>query len=665
MVKIFVFFDENGSTALEYDIEEFNQSAQEAIIWVKVPRIDASSSTDNIIMYYGNTSANDSQNPTSVWSSYELVYQMNQDPSGSAPQILDSTNNNRDGTTFGSMASNQLLTGKIGSGINFDGVNDYINVGNMNPHTYGSATFSAWYKSSINTSTDDQYILLYLGGDRLVFGLTDDSGKVDRARFCLKESCFFGTTDVVDQQWHHIVVVRDYNSTHKLFVDGNLQSSTAAPFLGQTMGINQNPIIGDEPGVTEQINGVLDQIQIEENARSDAWISAEYINQNNTFTNIGGEEQYEYETTGSLESSIFDTGYQSSWLTLAYDKSTPAGTSISFRVRTGNDPNLSDAPDFSTCNPILSSDEDISGNNCVADTDRYIQYQLTFASDVENLYTPLFNSFSLDYEEYDSIAPTISDVTISQSHMVSWETNEIATSQVEYGTSELYGLITAEGDINPRVTEHFLQLTNLSPCQIYHYRVISKDINSNTSFSPNGTFQTQDCPNPDEDNDNQNNNSGNGGNWSNTVKPPKNTKPPLNPTKNKIEPEKEYTLKVFITDDKGNPLEGIRVGLQTSIGEKVNVTDEGGTAIFIDVESGSHTLIAEIDGEKITKTVDIEGDESIFGIEIKKQAKTISGENQQTPTNLWKWLVFVTFVAVLLYVFFIKLISGQRNEIDS
>ena len=49
------FFDANG-TALSYDIEQWNESG-DSYVWVRVPKIDAGSTTDSIWMYYGNAVA--------------------------------------------------------------------------------------------------------------------------------------------------------------------------------------------------------------------------------------------------------------------------------------------------------------------------------------------------------------------------------------------------------------------------------------------------------------------------------------------------------------------------------------------------------------------------------------------------------------------------------
>lgn len=70
------FFDADGVTPLDYEIERWNPASQ-SVIWVRVPQIDAGSTSDSIVMVYGNATATAGANPTGVWSAeYKAVYHM-------------------------------------------------------------------------------------------------------------------------------------------------------------------------------------------------------------------------------------------------------------------------------------------------------------------------------------------------------------------------------------------------------------------------------------------------------------------------------------------------------------------------------------------------------------------------------------------------------------
>ena len=121
------FVDSDG-TPLAYEIEDWNTGG--SYVWVKVPQIDAGSTTDSIWMYYDNGSIGDAQNPGAVWSNgYVGVWHMDQNPGAS--QILDSTTYLNHGTA-NDMALGDLQPGRIGDGLYFDGstgaTGDYIRV---------------------------------------------------------------------------------------------------------------------------------------------------------------------------------------------------------------------------------------------------------------------------------------------------------------------------------------------------------------------------------------------------------------------------------------------------------------------------------------------------------------------------------------------------------
>lgn len=91
----------------------------------------------------------------------------------------------------------------------------------------------------------------------------------------------------------------------------------------------------------------------------------------------------------------------------------------------------------------------------------------------------------------DTTPPTITGVSASatsNSVFITWTTNEASDSQVEYGTSTGYGLVSPLNAT--RVTSHSVTITGLNPSTAYNYRVRSKDASGNTAVSANLTFST-------------------------------------------------------------------------------------------------------------------------------------------------------------------------------
>jgi hypothetical protein len=92
----------------------------------------------------------------------------------------------------------------------------------------------------------------------------------------------------------------------------------------------------------------------------------------------------------------------------------------------------------------------------------------------------------------DTTPPFITSVTLSNvttnSAVISWITNETASTQVKYGFTTAYSNTTSLN--GSMVTSHTVNLTNLSSNTLYHYAVISKDAAGNTSTSGDATFST-------------------------------------------------------------------------------------------------------------------------------------------------------------------------------
>jgi hypothetical protein len=91
-----------------------------------------------------------------------------------------------------------------------------------------------------------------------------------------------------------------------------------------------------------------------------------------------------------------------------------------------------------------------------------------------------------------SIAATPTDTTVE----ITWTTDEASSSQINYGTTISYGSDTALEDTSPRVTSHSVEITGLTDCTEYHYRVRSIDSVGNESVSTDETFTTTGCLTP-------------------------------------------------------------------------------------------------------------------------------------------------------------------------
>ncbi|MBR9677354.1 PGF-pre-PGF domain-containing protein [Candidatus Woesearchaeota archaeon] len=177
----------------------------------------------------------------------------------------DSSGNSNDGTVYGAL----WASGTINNALNFDGLNDYVEVGALDI-TGSALTISAWFKSdnlascgssdcriiskSISTAEADHYWMIS----------TIASSGV-KLRFRLKTS---GTTstliatsgNLVNNQWYHGVAVYDGNFM-KLYLDGVEVGSIAKTGVIDTNNL-VNANIGRNPDGSVPFDGLIDDVRV-------------------------------------------------------------------------------------------------------------------------------------------------------------------------------------------------------------------------------------------------------------------------------------------------------------------------------------------------------------------------------------------------------------------
>jgi hypothetical protein len=298
-----IFTELDGKTRLDHEIEYYNSSSGELVSWVRIPSL--SSSSDTIIyMHYGNSGqTSPTANPDGVWNTNYLgVWHLDESGTGTR---YDSTSNNYDGTPE-NYNGDEATTGRIDGADEFDGVNDCINISTMNPKIYGNFTISAWYKSSDTTLSNDEYIFNHVKeymapgnkGPGMILSATNDPGELKHLRLSIYNDTqdfqpYYGTSDVVNQEYHFVVGVRE-NGRIKLYVDGEMETNVTDQHSGELISVDgpEGPYIGNFPGEPELVDGILDEIRFSNIARSAAWITTEFTNQNDTsiFYTVGNEE---------------------------------------------------------------------------------------------------------------------------------------------------------------------------------------------------------------------------------------------------------------------------------------------------------------------------------------------------------------------------------------
>jgi len=96
-------------------------------------------------------------------------------------------------------------------------------------------------------------------------------------------------------------------------------------------------------------------------------------------------------------------------------------------------------------------------------------------------------------DEVPPVLSNIQSVASATGAIITWTTDEPATSRVSYGLSQSYGNMVINDEL---VLDHAAELTGLLPEQTYHFKVISTDYGGNASSSNDSTFQTLPLPLP-------------------------------------------------------------------------------------------------------------------------------------------------------------------------
>jgi hypothetical protein len=199
---------------------------------------------------------------------------------GDITQVVDQAGSNngsinnfdRTGTSSNWVEGKAFSSGN--TAMDFDGVNDYINLGSpLLPTTDPNApnTIEMWVKGRNNanvTSLFSQYVISGPEFDKrfAIYLQADGLPRVFKGGFYN----IVGTTNLKDDQWHHLAFVKEASGTVRLYVDG-VQEATATD---NQVYVNSNSFLGylSQPG--SYYEGIMDEVRVWNIARSETEIQS-------------------------------------------------------------------------------------------------------------------------------------------------------------------------------------------------------------------------------------------------------------------------------------------------------------------------------------------------------------------------------------------------------
>ena len=120
-------FTSDGTTAVPFEIESYDQGTRTLVAWVKLT-VDHDDDT-RFYIHYDQTEAISPDPAANVWTNYVAVNHLHSDPdtTTSNKEIVGSKGTGEDTwNTMGQMNSDDQVTGKINGALDFDGDNDRV-----------------------------------------------------------------------------------------------------------------------------------------------------------------------------------------------------------------------------------------------------------------------------------------------------------------------------------------------------------------------------------------------------------------------------------------------------------------------------------------------------------------------------------------------------------
>ena len=261
-----VFTQADGITRVSHEIERYEAGSGRLIAWVKVPML-SSTGTPALYLYYGNAAASNQEDRAGVWSAdFTAVWHLRENPTGTAPQVMDSTSQARHATSRG-MGSAAQTAGKIAGSLTFDGFNDGLDVASL--ALGASFSYEAWIHPTDNTSW--RCIVNNYSAYDHWFGLFNQ--EID---FYDGDTEYPEPAGLTPAAWHHVVASYDGAelTMYRNGVEQGGPQTLALPAV--TSGFQ----IGYTSGLIEWFAGRIDEVRVSSVARSAAYIATAYTNQN-------------------------------------------------------------------------------------------------------------------------------------------------------------------------------------------------------------------------------------------------------------------------------------------------------------------------------------------------------------------------------------------------
>lgn len=289
----------DGTTEQKVEIDRWD--AANELVWLHTKAPSISPTVDTLLyVYYDADHADNTANvgPTlslparAVWNSdFVCVYHLGQIPAGSS-SVKDSTGNLLHATPGGSMTEADLVDGKVGQALDFDGDDDMINMGSdtkldnivvtaeaiINPTTWGKADIGHIIAKFVSDGSVDGW-RFHIQKDPVQEPPTFTEGLIFFVNTSPSPGIFQATDCISLATWQHVAVTFDPepDAYHwpNVYVEGvEIPLEMRFSYTGWQNDERANFTIGGEGYSNYTFDGLIDEVRVSDIIRPAAWIKA-------------------------------------------------------------------------------------------------------------------------------------------------------------------------------------------------------------------------------------------------------------------------------------------------------------------------------------------------------------------------------------------------------
>jgi hypothetical protein len=267
-------------TPLPYQIEEFNNKARSAALWVRADTVYGNTSAQFITILWGNPSASSQSDGAAVFDTangFAGVWHLGE---AAGAVRADATANHADAKPVGYDGDEQVQ-GYIAGGDSLDNNNDALDAGNL--AVAGSLTLSMWIDAAAYKPWGHLIAKAYDPAvyPWLAYGLQLDSTDTPHVSMTVTtqngDSSIETISRVPLQQWVYVAGTFD-GSSLRLYFNGAKEIDV--PFSGAIVQNSKDVYIGElETSPEQRFCGKIDEIRIATVARSAGWVKLCYETQ--------------------------------------------------------------------------------------------------------------------------------------------------------------------------------------------------------------------------------------------------------------------------------------------------------------------------------------------------------------------------------------------------